>query len=183
VRLMSERQYAEHRKARGLPGGTQAAVNKAVSAGRIAKVIDAASKRLMIDPAIADAQWASNTDPDQQLRGHGGVLPEVKPAPAAAVQTSALVARVQTSGLDRDDLDALRFYAGLEAGLLSLPSILAAEGAAQEGIERVLNAVYDAIRGELDARKETRHFIAGQLETLRTMVQDERACPGMWTGT
>jgi hypothetical protein len=177
--LMSERQYAEHRKARGLPGGTQAAVNKAAATGRITKVIDPESKKPMIDPAIADAQWERNTDLEQQLRGHGGLLPA--PAVDCAVQ-SALVARVQTSGLDQDDLDALRFHLGLEVGLLSLPTILAAEGAAQAAIERVLEGVYHAIRRELEARKESRHFIARELGALRTMLADERERPGTWTG-
>jgi hypothetical protein len=180
VPLMSERQYAEHRKARGLPGGTQAAVNKAVATGRITKVIDPASKKPVIDPVIADAQWERNTDQDQQLRGHGGVLPEAK-ADAAAAQPSALVGRIQTSGLDPYDLDALRFHAGLEAGLLSLPTILAGQGADQAAIERALEAVYDAIRRELEARKEPRSFIARELGALRTMLADERAHPGVWT--
>lgn len=76
--LMSERKYAEHRKARGLSGGSQAAVNKAVATGRITKVVDPVSRKPMIDPVIADAQWNRNTDLEQQLRGNGGVLLDVQ---------------------------------------------------------------------------------------------------------
>lgn len=54
---LSRRGYAAHRKNRGLSGGTEAAVRKAIASGRIDVLSDDT-----IDPARADAQWAAATD-------------------------------------------------------------------------------------------------------------------------
>ncbi|MCP4243938.1 MAG: elements of external origin [bacterium] len=54
---ISRRAYAAHRKAQGLRGGTDAAVRKAIAAGRIDVLPDGT-----IDAARADAQWAASTD-------------------------------------------------------------------------------------------------------------------------
>jgi hypothetical protein len=182
--LMNEREYADHRKALGLPGATQAAVNKAVHSGRITKVMDRTSQRLMIDAEIADAQWARNTDLDQQLRGLGGVLPAAPREEATAgaeVQTSALTPAPAPRALDADDAEALRTHAALEIGLISLPAILAREGIPSATVDRVLDALFDAMRGELAARQEPASFIDEQLDSLRSMVAEERADPGSWT--
>lgn len=54
---MGYREYAAHRKAKGLRGGSLRAVQKAIESGRI--VLTAAGK---IDPADADLRWAATTD-------------------------------------------------------------------------------------------------------------------------
>lgn len=58
---LSRRAYAAHRKAKGLPGGSESAVRKAISSGRIS--IGAGD---LIDAEVADAEWAAVTDPSQQ---------------------------------------------------------------------------------------------------------------------
>ncbi len=58
---LSQRAYAAHRKERGLPGATLGAVQKALKARRITLEPDG-----LIDPAKADAAWASRTDPAKQ---------------------------------------------------------------------------------------------------------------------
>ena len=71
---MSLRKYAESRRARGLPGGTLSAVQKAIAAGRIS-LIDG-----KIDPEVADIQWGRKTDAAQQARGlNGGHPPREQP--------------------------------------------------------------------------------------------------------
>jgi len=55
--LMTQAEYARSRKARGLPGGSREAVRKAVDAGRIS----AMGPDKLVDPAVADIQWAANT--------------------------------------------------------------------------------------------------------------------------
>jgi hypothetical protein len=64
--LLSLRGYAALRKARGLSGGSLAAVQKAIASNRITPI---AGK---IDPEVADIQWHRKTDPVQQQRGNGG---------------------------------------------------------------------------------------------------------------
>lgn len=76
---LSIRAYARHREALGLPGATDAAVRKAIKAGRITKNADGT-----IDPAKADAQWAGQTDPSMQ-RGE-------------AAQAQAQASRAASSG-------------------------------------------------------------------------------------
>ncbi len=54
---LSRRKYAEHRKDRGLPGGSLQAVQRALEKGRIHLELDGT-----IDPDRADREWAANTD-------------------------------------------------------------------------------------------------------------------------
>lgn len=53
--LLTQAEYARHRKARGLPGSSRVAVHKAVNEGRISLIGD------KIDPGVADIQWEQNT--------------------------------------------------------------------------------------------------------------------------
>lgn len=89
---ISRRAYAAHRKERGLPGGSHTAVNKAIETGRISILPDGS-----IDPAWADTEWASATDPafqrttEAQQRGLETARATAandarKPVPASAVE-------------------------------------------------------------------------------------------------
>lgn len=55
--LLTQAEYARSRKSRGLPGGSREAVRKAVDAGRIS----AFGPDKLVDPGLADRQWAENT--------------------------------------------------------------------------------------------------------------------------
>jgi hypothetical protein len=57
VTPISVRAYARRRKAAGLPGGSLAAVQQAIGAGRISLRPDG-----LIDPAAADHAWTLHTD-------------------------------------------------------------------------------------------------------------------------
>jgi len=61
---LSIRAYADHRKARDLPGGSKWSVTKAIRDGRITR-----NQHGKIDPAAADRQWDQNTD-QAQVRDH-----------------------------------------------------------------------------------------------------------------
>lgn len=93
----SNRQYAAHRKALGLPGGSHVAVGKAIRAGRIS---DAVGEDEKIDFAKADALWSRNTDAIQGARNPAGVKkgaavppPAPEPAPALAPAAAAAVGK------------------------------------------------------------------------------------------
>lgn len=59
---LSMRDYAKHRLALGLPGGSHPAVGKAIRAGRLtSRSAIKVGKRWMIDPEQADAEWESST--------------------------------------------------------------------------------------------------------------------------
>lgn len=74
---MTQAQYARHRKAAGLPGGTAKSVTIAVQEGRISLING------LIDPAVADIQWANNT------RARASLHAAPAPAAPAPVQASA----------------------------------------------------------------------------------------------
>lgn len=55
--------YAAHRKAQGLRGASHVAVLKAINTGRLTEpAVRKINGRWLIDPPLADAQWAANTD-------------------------------------------------------------------------------------------------------------------------
>lgn len=58
--LMNLSEYARHRKARGLSGGSAQAVLNAVNGGRIPYVL--VGKNKMVNPTAADHAWELNTD-------------------------------------------------------------------------------------------------------------------------
>lgn len=88
---LSRRAYAAHRKERGLPGGSESGVRKAIAAGRIVVEADGT-----IDPVKADRMWAATTDGAKQ-RSEDAIAQglekaretleagEEKPVPQAAV--------------------------------------------------------------------------------------------------
>lgn len=87
---LSQRAYAAHRKELGLTGGTHQAVAKAIATGRLtARSVERRGKRFLIDPELADVEWARSTTA-AQMRD-----PEViSEARAAAVE------REETGELD-----------------------------------------------------------------------------------
>lgn len=63
---MSLRQYAAMRKDRKLPGGSHAAVRKAIQTGRLVDAVRMNSKGApLINPEVADREWNARTDPTQ----------------------------------------------------------------------------------------------------------------------
>lgn len=69
--LMGRNEYARHR------GCSNNAVTKAIKDGRIVKAVvqDDDGTFIGIKWRLADELWALNTDPEQQIRGNGGVMP------------------------------------------------------------------------------------------------------------
>lgn len=61
--MLTRSEYARHRKNKGLPGGSAPAVTYACQQGRITHAEG------MIDPEVADREWAANTSPS--LSRHG----------------------------------------------------------------------------------------------------------------
>ncbi len=79
--LMGLREYARHRKAGGLKGGTLGAVQKAIASGRI-QAVDG-----KVDAAAADAAWAASTNAALQ-RGPVVEAPKVLPILEGVVETA-----------------------------------------------------------------------------------------------
>jgi hypothetical protein len=82
--LLTHAQYARHRKAQRLPGGTREAVSNAVTEGRISTING------KIHPMIADAEWAKNTR--ARVSPHAAALPAPAAAPGDLVAQAAAAA-------------------------------------------------------------------------------------------
>ena len=99
---LSIRAYAQHR------GVSHTAVAKAIKAGRISKEPDGT-----IDPAKADAQWARNTLPSQNLNT-GAAKPAAKVAtppvstPVATVSSRELPPPLETGRISAPDYQTSR---------------------------------------------------------------------------
>lgn len=93
---MSRRQYAAHR------GVSETAVRKAISSGRITLLADGT-----IDPAQADQQWSSQTDPAKQRGSHAQALgSETAAATARASAATKPVPRAAIEGVNETLRDA-----------------------------------------------------------------------------
>lgn len=91
--LMNLSEYARHRKARGLSGGSTQAVLNAVNAGRIPFVM--VGKNRMVNPIAADNAWSLNTDTTRLPMKYWDQAP-----PAPQEQTSCIaIAQADTLGL------------------------------------------------------------------------------------
>jgi hypothetical protein len=91
--LMGRNEYARHR------GCAPNAVSKAIKDGRIASaLVQDDGKFIGIKWRLADELWLLNTDPDQQLRGHGGILP-----PAVGTQMVLQTSAPSAPGEPEDD--------------------------------------------------------------------------------
>jgi hypothetical protein len=91
---LSRRKYAEHRKDRGLPGGSLQAVQRALEKGRIHLELDGT-----IDPDRADREWAANTDLSKApasvvASGSTGETPPDNRQPALSGVASSLAGEV-----------------------------------------------------------------------------------------
>jgi len=111
--FLSLRAYAASRKARGLLGGSLAAVQKARDSGRI-QVVDG-----KVDPDAADTAWLANTSVDQQARGNSGGARQIVFKAATSVGKTELI--------EADPEDYLAARARKEAALADLAEMEAAE--------------------------------------------------------
>lgn len=93
--LMGLREYARHRAAKGLNGGTLAAVQRAIASGRIAVVMVGQSKK--IDAKEADLAWAANTMEKETPVDAGAAGQRAIPGMEAVIRESG-VAEVRPNG-------------------------------------------------------------------------------------
>ncbi len=71
---MNLKAYANHRKEKGLSGQTHVSVIHAINDGRLSHpAVRKEGRNWVIDPVLADAQWAENTDGSERgAMGRGG---------------------------------------------------------------------------------------------------------------
>jgi len=146
---LSRRAYARHRKERGLVGGTDAAVRKAISTGRIDVEADGT-----INPAKADAQWAASTDKnkvrsaDAIEKGVASARETIEAGEEKPV-TKAQVEAVETGAAEAERMDA-------PAGGMTMAKAAAADKAYSAQLKRLK---FEQLKGSLVSRKKVEAHI------------------------
>lgn len=176
--LLTQADYARHRAQRQLPGASREAVRKAVDAGRISTIGD----EKLIDPAVADIQWAANTrartaatagkTQSRTTQGAGGGVGQ-----AAQAAPDALTAMAEAAGTPAPSAPAVAAVAApseysthrtrREAADAITAEIRAAEAQGRV-IEKdpALLAVYTAFRGLRDAMMPVGRKCAARAATM-----------------
>lgn len=121
---MTQADYARHRKARGLPGGTREAVRKAIAEQRITLL-----PNRRINPMAADRAWAENSLPKLE-----GLAPGTDPESRAA--NLRLVSTREGREAVRKQLDELRLMQATGEVVFSAPILSAAIAAARTAQDR-----------------------------------------------
>ena len=143
---LSIRAYAQHR------GVSHTAVAKAIKAGRISKEPDGT-----IDPAKADAQWARNTLPSQNLNTGA-----TKPAPKVATPpVSTPVATVSSRELPPP----------LETGRISAPDYQTSRAIREAYAARLTKLEYEERTAKLISSDEVEMLTFNLASRLRDRMQ------------
>jgi len=169
-RLVTQADYARHRAAKGLPGCTREAVRKAVEAGRISTM--GADK--LIDPAVADIQWAQNSRGRMASVRPGGAAPQAVSSAPVGQETGAqgLGGGVGAGPGPGQAGGALPGPAGGLAGdvatgqeALPIDAAAAAAAAGKQTYQdaRTRREVADAISAEIDAQKKAGKLVDREL--------------------
>ena len=145
---LSIRAYAQHR------GVSHTAVAKAIKAGRISKEPDGT-----IDPAKADAQWARNTLPSQNLNAGA-------PKPASKVATPPVSTPVSTAPVANRELQS-----PLETGRIAAPDYQTSRAIREAYAARLAKLEFEERTGKLLNADEVKvkHFNLARL--LRDRIQ------------
>lgn len=143
---LSIRAYAQHR------GVSHTAVAKAIKAGRISKEPDGT-----IDPAKADAQWARNTLPSQNLNTGAS-----KPAPKVATPP---VSTPVATGSSRE------LQPPLETGRISAPDYQTSRAIREAYAARLAKLEYEERTGKLISSDEVEMRTFNLARRLRDRMQ------------
>lgn len=160
---VSLRQYAAMRKDRKLPGGTHAAVRKAIASGRLVKSVRANAKGSpLINPELADREWEQKTDPAQTrdvAAPKGAKQPslfggEDAPRPSDGTGQSEDVVRIRKAQADKLRFNALIVELDYRNRARELVEAAAVERAVTQLVTAALNdlrAIPDRICAHLAA--------------------------------
>lgn len=144
------REYARRR------GCSPAAVSRAVKEGRLDLSVIGEGRRRRIDPAIADKEWARNTDHAKRPRSGGEESSDLDLSYAEArarrefwqAEKTRLEAEALGGSLvsaEKVKRDAFDLYRRHRNNLLSLPERLAADLAAEDDVHAVNVMLKEAI--------------------------------------
>lgn len=161
------RDYAKHRRARGLVGGTHNAVRKAIAAKRLSASVSYVvrhGKRVpQIDFEVADLEWERNTDPVESTKN--------TPAKSGCAEADAAAPGARSTATDRPRGPAHALVDELALGIDQQPSGQPWAASSQEGADQ--RAASGSEQGYLEHRAKREKFLADQaeLDYLRNVGQ------------
>jgi len=96
--VLSQTQYAAHRKALGLPGSHLNSVQNAIKSGRLDGALTA-DRKAIADAALADRLWAANTRHNRRPKGGPTAAASPSSPPANAVPKHDAAAESSLDGV------------------------------------------------------------------------------------
>jgi hypothetical protein len=99
----SQQQYADHRRVRGLPGGSRSAVRHAIETGRLRQSLSRnEAGRVRIDVEAADQEWAATTKAEYVPMAVPGSIARPPPPPLSPPEAAiARAAKKLVEALDQ----------------------------------------------------------------------------------
>jgi len=175
-KLMTQAEYARHREAQGMSGGTRQAVARAVEAERISTI----GPDKLIDPQVADIQWERNSRARASTRGASasespaqgvGVATASESAAAASAPPAAPAAvnHYQDARTRREQAEAEK----AELELARMAGRVIERAPAQQAVYDAFHALRDSVLATarrvapacigLNDTRELEHLIAAEL--------------------
>jgi len=177
------REYARHRKASGLAGGTLTAVQGAIKSGRLSRSLTPDRKQIA-NVAAADAEWSATTHADRRpLTGPTAATPAPKPtADSSAARTGPADTPIAAAGaIGAPPPDLMESRARREAAEAALAEIELAKERAEliqaKDVERRLVDVFTNCKTKLlgipsGALQLDPTFTAAQLEVIESLIRE-----------
>lgn len=176
---MNLQAYANHRKANGLRGTSHVAVLNAIKDGRLsAPAVRRNGRGWVIDPALADAQWAGRTDPNE--RGGAPItasaLPPSSDAPSQSLSKSvpALVVSKQIKAAYDARLAQLEFQRK-SGELVPVAEVKAQAFALARSVRDGLMGIPDRLAPMLAATQDARqvhHLLSEEIRVALRVLAD-----------
>lgn len=152
-KLLSQLAYSNHRKQLGLPGATHAAVAKAIKSGRLSRCLHQENGKVLIDPKVADKEWAANTNGVMQ-RGEESVVTQDESSPRKSSASKSQAPESHKPSESRIELDSL--------GIMKTKGDSSLADAASLADARAMKERYLALMAKLEYEMESGKLIEAE---------------------
>lgn len=171
TKLLSQLAYANHRKQLSLPGATHAAVAKAIKSGRLSRCLHQEGGKVLIDPKVADKEWAANTNVVMQ-RGEESVVTQDESSPrkssASKSQAPATSHKPSESRIELDDLGIMKTKG--DSSLADAISMADARAMKERYLALMAKLEYEMESGKLIEAEDARRAAFAAARKARDML-------------
>lgn len=172
TKLLSQLAYANHRKQLSLPGATHAAVAKAIKSGRLSRCLHQENGKVLIDPKVADKEWAANTNVVMQ-RGEESVVTQDESSPrkssASKSQAPATSHKPSESRIELDSLGIMKTKGEIDSAAESI-SMADARAMKERYLALMAKLEYEMESGKLIEAEDARRAAFAAARKARDML-------------